>query len=51
MWLLGTLRAAPTTLDAIALIIMIGVTTVATFTLHGNMTKLHIERMSTVQSR
>jgi hypothetical protein len=51
MWLLGTLRTAPTTLDTFAMIIMIGVAMVAALTLHGNMTKLLSDRMSAMQSR
>jgi hypothetical protein len=51
MWLLGTLRTAPTALDTIAMIIMIGVAMVAALTQHGNMTKLLSDRMSAVQPR
>jgi hypothetical protein len=49
MWLLSTLRTAPTTLDAIAMIIMIGLAMIASFTLHGNAMKLLEGRMSPVQ--
>src|SRR5262245_14899237 len=40
MWLLGPLRTAPTARDGIAMITMIGLTMVASFTMHGNMMKL-----------
>ena len=51
MWLLGTLRTAPTTLDAITMAIMIGLAMLASLTLYGNAMKLLQERMSTIQSR
>jgi hypothetical protein len=51
MWLLATLRTAPTTFDAIAMAIMIGLAMLASLTLYGNAMKLLQERMSTIQSR
>jgi hypothetical protein len=49
MWLIGTLKTAPAALDAIAMIIMIGLTMIAGFTLYGNAMKLLEGRMSAVQ--
>jgi hypothetical protein len=51
VWLVGWLKTAPTALDAVAMIAMIGLTMVASFTLYGNLTKVLGGRISPVQSR
>ena len=44
MWLVGGLRGAPTVLDAVLIVVLIGLGLVASFTLLGNALKLLADR-------
>jgi hypothetical protein len=44
MWLVGELRSAPTAFDALAIVVLIGLGLVASFTLLGNALKLLADR-------
>ncbi len=46
MWLGGSLRSAPTTLDTLVLIVLIGLGVIASFTLLGNLLGMLGERLS-----
>jgi hypothetical protein len=48
--LLGTMRAAPTLLDSVVMILLIGLAMIASFTLFGNVMKMAEERGSSTPS-